>query len=196
MLAAVTAVAVAGCGGRAPNPAGGSPDRAPVRTAGCARHTGPPRTSIDGTPQPANQAVLDEIADRITSIAEQRYGEVYAGLELVQEQDRLRVYRKPSKGFDAWILRDFRTDCVEVIDAAHSAVELQALADRIAGDIDYWDQHGVRVNTISARFDGSGVEVGTVDVAKAREEMPKRYGPAIPILVEQQEPIQPAIGVS
>jgi hypothetical protein len=85
--------------------------------------------SIGGTPQPANQDALGQIADRIVVPAEERYADVYAGLELAPEQDRVRVFRKPSSNFDAWILRDFRADCVELVDAPHTAVELKALQD-------------------------------------------------------------------
>jgi len=195
LAALAVAGGAAGCAGRTTGHPGASPDpTGPVRTAGCATHTSPPAMSIDGTPQPANQEALGEMADRITPRAEERYADVYAGLEMVQELDRLRVYRKPSKDFDAWILQDFRADCVELIDAPHSAVELKALQDRIGSDMDYWAQQGVHISTIGSRVDGSAVEVGTVDVDRAKVELPKRYGTAIPIVVIEQGPVQPGVG--
>jgi hypothetical protein len=184
----------AGCATHTTGHPGAAPGTGPVRTAGCATHTSPPAMSVDGTPQPANQDALSRIADRITVHAEERFADVYAGLELVPEQDRVRAFRKLSNDFDTWILRDFRADCVELVDAPHTAVELKALQDRIGDEIDYWDQHGIHILTIGARQDGTAVEVGTGDVDRARMELPRRYGTAIPIVVNREGPIQPGTG--
>jgi hypothetical protein len=202
LLVALAVLAAAGCGGRTPaHPSGtgpgtgtpSGPGRPTVRTAGCATHTGPPSyISLPGASEPANEQRLGDLADRIVGLAQERYPDAYAGVQMLAEQDRLRVYRRPSKDLDAWILRDFRAECVELVDAAHSAAELQALVDRITNDLDYWEQNGIRVNEVSARFDGSAVEVGTVDVDKARAELPKRYGTAIAIVVINQERPSPA----
>src|SRR5262249_35456761 len=99
---------------------------------------------------------------------------------------------KPLKDLDNWVLRDFRAECVELVDAAHSAAELQALVDRITNDIDSWEQTGIRISEVSPRFDGSAVEVGTVDVDKARVELPRRSGTPIAIVVIDQARPQPA----
>ncbi len=186
--------AVASCGGRTSGHAAAPAAKAePVRTAGCATHTVPPTTDPE-TQQPANESALTAVADRIEPRAQERYPEVYAGLEIVPEQDRLRVYRKPSAELDAWVLRDFRAECVELVDAPHSAVELSALQSRIENDFDYWDQHGVHIETVVSRQDGTAVEVGTADVNKARIELPKRYGTAIQIVVNSEGPQRPGAG--
>lgn len=44
---------------------------------------------------------------------------------------------------------------VVIRDAPHSAVELNALGDRIVEEFDYWQDQGIRVNTLSPRFDGT-----------------------------------------
>jgi hypothetical protein len=71
-------------------------------------------------------------------------------------------------------------------DAPHSQVELQALAYRITDDMPYWRSRGIAINTVGRPEDGSGVEVGTENVTAALVELPKRYGPAIPIKVVKE----------
>jgi hypothetical protein len=185
----LVAAALAGCGGAR---AAQAPARDGVlRTDGCVTHTSAPATSVAGTPQPANQEALDALAQRIQPYAEQHFAGVYAGLEVVSATDRLRLYRTPSADFDSWISRDFRHDCVEVADAPHSQRELRTLTDRVIADMDYWKSHGLQLNSVSARYDGSAVEVGTLDVDRARQELPRRYGTDAPITVVKRGPVTP-----
>lgn len=164
-----------------------------MRTDGCATATSPPAMSIDGTPQPANQNELSAIAVRVQQHAQFAFVDVYSGLELRSEQDRIRVYRKPSSEFDAWLVRDFAGDCVEVVDAEYAARDLQALATRIADDMTYWNSNGVPINSVGPKVDGSGVEVTTSgDIEQARSELAQRYGEDAPIIVGYGSPIVPA----
>jgi len=180
----VLLLALAGCARPTSSPAGSGP----VVTAGCATATSPPAMSIDGTPQPANQEALDALAGRVQSVATTRFAAVYTGLELRSEQDRLRVYRVPSSAFDTWLTGAFKDDCIEVVDAAYSAQELNALADRITGDLAYWQSQHIPIGTVSPRVDGSGVDVTTTEVARASAALVQRYGTAVPIDVEYGEP--------
>ena len=201
---ALVAFVVAGCAGPGTGPTpGAGPDspRTPsaspapgrvVRTAGCSTATSPPATAIDGTPQPANQEYLDGVAGRLRPFARAHFPDVYSGLELRSEQNRLRVYRKPSAAFDAWLLRAFASECVEAVDAPHSERELGALAGRVSADMDYWRKHGVPVSFVSAKGDGTDVEVGTTDVVRAKREFTLRYGAAAPLSVVYGEPPRPA----
>jgi hypothetical protein len=68
---------------------------------------------------------------------------------------------------------------------------LTALQERITADLRLWAERGVRINTVGARHDGSGVEVGTEDVAAARRDLPGRYGADAPIIVVEQGPVVP-----
>jgi hypothetical protein len=147
--------------------------------------------TVDGTPQPANQEHLDGVADRLQPYARAHFATVYSGLELRSEQDRLRVYRKPSADFDAWMLREFKSECVEAMDARHSEKELSALGDRVSADIAYWKAHGVQVSYISVKNDGTFVEVGTTDLARAKRELPSRYGTTAPLHIVYSVPPQP-----
>src|SRR5262249_24949960 len=142
-------------------PAGPSGDGV-VRTRGCATANSPPAMSIDGTPQPANQNALDEVAGRVQPRGEKDFAEGDAGVRVVQERDRIQVFRKPSAAFDRWILHDFAADCVEVLDAAYSAVELQAMQDKVTADMDYWRQRGIRINTVGSDFARGVIVVGTL----------------------------------
>jgi hypothetical protein len=183
LVIGVLLLALAGCA-RPDEASGGGP----VATAGCATATSPPAMTIDGTPQPANQNALDDLAGQVQSAAQTRFADVYTGLELRSEQNRLRVYRVPSAAFDAWLVKAFTADCVEVVDAAHSARELNALVDRITGDQAYWQAQHIPISTISPRVDGSGVDVTTTEVARAAEALVQRYGTAVPIAVVYGEP--------
>lgn len=164
-----------------------------VRTAGCVYATTTPEMFIGGTPQPANQERLGEVADRIVPRGTSKEFEpVFGGVVMVQERDRLQVYRKPSAALDAWILKDFKAECVELIDIKFAMVELTALQTRITDDVTYWRQRGIAVNVIVAEFQRGAVTVTTQHVAKARKEFPARYpGTKIPILFEEGGPIQP-----
>jgi hypothetical protein len=154
-----------------------------VSTAGCGLPTAAPVMTVDGTAQPANQSALDEIANRVQSYSVEHFSGVYAGVEIRSESNRVRVFRVPSADFDAWILGQFRTVCVEVADARHSRQELVALQRRIVGDVDYWNARGIPINTVGVARDGSGVQVTTTDVAKASQELPARYGSDAPIKI-------------
>jgi hypothetical protein len=52
----------------------------------------------------------------------------------------------------------------------------------------------VGVNTVGPLHDGSGITIGTLEVERARAEIPKRYGTEIPITIEEQAPPVPLVG--
>ena len=199
----IVALVLAGCAGPGTGPTPGASPAGPltpsaspapgrmVRTAGCAAATSPPAMTVDGTPQPANQEYLDGVAGRLRPFARAHFAGVYSGLELRSAQNRLRVWRKPSAAFDAWMLREFKSECIEAVDARHSEQELGALSNRIAADMQYWDKHGVPVSFFSAEGDGSAVEVGTTDVARTKREFTLRYGAAAPLRFVYGKPPQP-----
>ncbi|OLB80218.1 MAG: hypothetical protein AUI14_07505 [Actinobacteria bacterium 13_2_20CM_2_71_6] len=189
---ALVAFTVSGCAQGTTNaPLAVPPPDGMLRTDGCATHTSPPAMTIDGTPQPANQNDLAALAGRVQPYADAHFADVYTGLELRSETDRIRVYRKPSAAFDAWIVKEFARDCVEVVDTAHNQRELQALADRISADMAYWQAQRLPINSVGASIDGT-VNVGTTEVDRARRELPQRYGTDIAIVVVFQGPIMPA----
>jgi hypothetical protein len=161
-----------------------------IRTAGCSIPSTPPATEMFGTPQPVNQNYLDDIDGRIRPYVERHFVGVYAGLANDSPGNRVRVYRVPSAAFDAWIAGAFADVCVEVVDAKHSAAELDALANRINDDQAYWTSVGVPIYWTDRPEDGTAVHVATSadDVAKARQLLPQRYGPDAPIDVVPGQP--------
>jgi len=203
-------LAMAGCGqarnraeaggpGQPPTATSSSPaaDDGIVRTAGCVYATTTPEMFIDGTPQPANQTRLDDVAQKIHPRATGKFAPVFGGIALVQERDRIQVYRKPSAEFDAWILADFRAECVELVDIKFALVELEKLQNRVSDDMTYWRQKGLQINSVGADFIRGAVVVGTgaKDVAKARKELPPRYQDSkIPIVIEEGGPYVPLAG--
>jgi hypothetical protein len=162
-------------------------------TAACATATSPPAMQIDGTPQPANQNMLDEVANRVQPKAQAEFADVYAGLRLVQERNRIEVFRKPSAEFDAWIRRDFAGDCVQVTDAKYAEKDLAARQAQVSADLAQWRRGGIEVNTVSSDFVRGTVVVGVKesDVEKGRQQIPAHYGPGVPIEIEVQAPIMP-----
>lgn len=160
-----------------------------LRTAACVTATSPAMNAIEGMPDP-----LSVIAHRIMPRAETEFATVYAGLEAVRETNRIRVYRKPSTEFDQWILRDLAADCVEVLDAKYSAVELAAFQQRVSSDHEYWRQRGLVLNSVGTDPTRGVVWVGTLDVDLAERELAARYGAEVPIEVRRQEPIVGLLG--
>lgn len=201
-LGALTAaVLVGGCAGEGgsdvASPASPSPREtaawtgAEWRTPGCATPRSPQTVESGGATMPVNPPDLEAVLQRLAEQGPARFDDVYAGVEVDQDQVRAIVYRVPSAGFDEFV-RDLAGNvCVVVRDAAHSAADLSALMDRISADVEYWKSRGIRIHTWGPRHDGAGVEVGTEDVAKAKVELPARYGTAVPILVKEQGPVMP-----
>lgn len=161
------------------------------RTDGCRTARSPQMVETAGARMPVTPADLDAVMGQIEHEGRARFAESYAGLEVVPEQVRTIVYRVPSAPFDVFVREVAGDTCVVVRDAAYSAVQLAALADRISADLDYWRERDVRINTVGPRHDGSAVQVGTEDVARARVELPKRYGVRPPVVVVEEAPVVP-----
>jgi hypothetical protein len=148
-----------------------------LRTPGCAASA------------PADQPGLDRTATRLRPEAESRYADSFADLEIT---DRLRVYRKPSAGFDAWVMKDFAADCVELVDAPYSGRELQAFRDRVDADRDYFEKQGIVLNSVSVDVDGTiTIGVDADQVGKAEDRIPGRY--ATHVVIVEEGPVPPAI---
>jgi hypothetical protein len=160
-------------------------------TAGCAMPRSPELTTMGGADVPVTPPGLGAAMARIEDGGRQRFPDSYAGLEVDQRQVRAIVYRVPSAAFDDFLRISAEDACVVVRDAAHSVDELAGWHDRIAGDLAMWTQRGIRISTVGARHDGAGVEIGTQDVARARQELPAHYGPDAPLVFVEQGPVTP-----
>jgi hypothetical protein len=148
-----------------------------LRTPGCAASA------------PADQPGLDRTATRLRPEAESRYADSFADLEIT---DRLRVYRKPSAGFDAWVMQDFAADCVELVDAPYSGRELQAFRDQVDADRDYFEKQGIDLNSVTVDVDGTiTIGVDADQVGKAKDRIPGRY--ATHVVIVEEGPVPPAI---
>jgi hypothetical protein len=174
-LATMAACATPG-GDTAASPEGPTPP-APQPTAASSAPTGRP-----------GQVEAAVLVDRVSEYLRQTYPGQYAGVTL--DGSKLVVYRVPSPTLDQALRAEFPTAPLELRDAAHSARRLEALAQRVTDDIDYWTRRGVPITTVTARSDGSAVEVGTTDLQKATAELPERYGPA-PLEFTEASPTLP-----
>jgi hypothetical protein len=160
-------------------------------TAGCELARRPESITVGGIVMPTTPAALDAAIGRIDQAGRDDFKDSYAGLEVDQEHVRAVVYRVPSDGFDDFIRQAAQNACIVVRDAPHSAADLGVWHDRVLADLSFWTARGIRIVTIGARHDGTGVEIGTQDVDRARLELPARYGSRAPLLFVQQGPVQP-----
>jgi hypothetical protein len=191
MIVSAAVLALAACAKDATDAA--SPG-AELTTAGCATATSPPAMEIDGTPQPANQEALDGLAGRVRAKAEADFADVYTGLRLLPEQNRIEVFRKPSAAFDDWVGHEFAGDCVQLTTSDYSAKELEARQALVVDDLDYWRRQGIEVRAVSADIVRGVVVAGVAesDVDDATKRLPAHYGAGVPIKVEPQGAITPA----
>ena len=131
---------------------------------------------------------LSELADRVRPVA-QRFPDVYSGLAIEAECDRLVVYRVPSADFDAAVRAALPGEPVLIRDAKFSERELEALAQRISDDFDHWRARGIEVTSVGGDPTTGVIRVGTKDVERVRREFPARYGIAVPFEVTHDEGI-------
>ncbi|GAA0817420.1 hypothetical protein [Spirilliplanes yamanashiensis] len=160
-------------------------------TPGCAlsRH---PHTEAG---MPVTPPDLAAVIAAIDEAGGRDFAAAYAGVEVDQAGVRAIVHRVPAADFDAAVRGLTPAGvCVVVRDAAHSRATLAALQERITADLAEWEGRGVRIETVGARHDGSGVEVGARDPERARAELAARYGADAPIVVVRSGPVVPLPG--
>jgi hypothetical protein len=160
-------------------------------TAGCELAHQPESITVGGLTMPTTPAALDAASARIDQGGREAFHDSYAGVEVDQKHVRAYVYRVPSAGFDDFIRQAAENTCIVVRDAPHSAADLSVWHDRVVADLSFWTARGIRIVTIGARHDGTGVEVGTQDPDRARLELPARYGSRAPLMIVDEAPVQP-----
>ncbi|RGA06970.1 hypothetical protein DI270_000445 [Microbispora triticiradicis] len=133
--------------------------------------------SAFGAPHPG-QVELARLADRIDAALRRDFPRQYAGVALAPTGGGLIVYRRPSPALDAALRARFPKAPIKTRYAPHAARELDALAARVRRDIAYWGRRGVPITSVTARHDGTAVEVGTTSVARASAQLRRRYGSA------------------
>ena len=142
----------------------------------------PGKTNSSPALPPLGQSqALTEAATKVEGLAASGYGDYYSGVEVTPAG--LIVYRKTGGGLDAAVRTALPSVQITFRDAPYSRKELTAVADRILSDRDYWTSQGVPLWTVSARHDGTGVEVGTSAGDKLLAGAPARYGPVRVIVV-------------
>jgi hypothetical protein len=163
-------------------------------TAGCEFARAPETVEVGGRILPVTPAPLEAAIARIEAGGRADHAASYAGLEVDQQHVRAIVYRVPSAEFDDFIRFSAENTCIVVRDAVHGLAELTVWHDRVVADLAAWEAEGVRISTVVARHDGTGVEVGTPDVDLARIELPRRYGHNAPLIFVEQAPVVPMAG--
>ncbi|GAA2662312.1 hypothetical protein [Paractinoplanes durhamensis] len=160
-------------------------------TAGCGVERTPEHVTVGGVTMPSTPPKLDAVMNRIEETGRARFPDSYAGLEVDQQLVQAIVYRVPSAAFDDFLREVAEDTCILVRDAAHSADALAVWHDRVLADLPYWSHQGVPIFSVGARHDGSGVEIGTRDVAKARTGLLARYGSRAPLVFIPADPVRP-----
>ncbi|MFF5210421.1 hypothetical protein [Streptosporangium sp. NPDC000396] len=149
-------------------------------------------TAGDDVPDPTGsgdsrqygQAELDAAATKIDAYLRQGFPGHYAGIVLDPARPALIIYRRTSTALDAALRKWFGDVPVELRDAPYAARELEVLAKRIRGDAEDWRRQGLSITSVAVRPDGTAVEVGTHEVARATAELPKKYGQAPLVIIE------------
>lgn len=159
-------------------------------TAGCALPRTAQSTTVGGVAMPVTPAALGAAMARIDSGGRAEFVDSYAGLEVDQQSVRAIVYRVPSPAFDDFVRDSARDTCIVVRDAAYPLAELHAWQQRLTADLSRWAERGVRITSVGARHDGSGVQVGAADVARARRALLDHYGAAAPLIVLHEGPVR------
>jgi hypothetical protein len=160
-------------------------------TAGCELARKPESVAVGDLVLPATPADLDAAITRIDHGGRGDFADSYAGIEVDQRRVRAIVYRVPSEAFDDFIRQTAENACIVVRDAPYSTTGLAVWHDRVLADLPFWTNRGIRIVTIGARHDGSGVEIGTRDLDRARLELPARYGSRAPLAFVEQAPVYP-----
>ena len=164
------------------------------RTEGCGRHRVPERAESVTGAMLVTPAGLADVLARVESVGRADFPGSFAGLEVDQREVLGIVYRVPSADFDAFLRAEGAEVCLEVRDARHDLRTLLMLQERIVADLAHWRAAGIEIGTVGCRHDGTGVEVGTRQVAAAEDQLPRRYGPEAPILVRDEAPPRPLTG--
>jgi hypothetical protein len=147
------------------------------------------------TPFPSdwpNQFRLSEAASTISAAAQQRYPEVYAGVELDVPGDVVIVHRRPTAGFDEAIAALVPGVTVRFAYSPHSEAQVTAWQERVVADQTYWRSRGITLNGIGPRF-GQCVVVQVDDPERDRLAIVTHY-PDWSICVEQGGPAVPLVG--
>jgi hypothetical protein len=160
-------------------------------TAGCGVERTPQHVTVGGVTVPTTPPKLESVMNRIEQTGRDRFPDSFAGLEVDQELVQAIIYRVPSAEFDDFIRKAAEDSCILVRDAAHSATALAVWHDRVLADLPYWSHQEVPIVSIGARHDGSGVEIGTGDVVKARSALLARYGSRAPLIFIPADPVRP-----
>jgi galactokinase/mevalonate kinase-like predicted kinase len=121
-----------------------------------------------------------------------KYPDVFGGLVIETECNRVVVYRLASAAFDREVRAAVRSDRRLLLrPALHSQAELLAFSQKVQADVAYWKSRGIDVNSTGPAPDGSSLIVGTMQVDKVRAEFPDRYGPEIAIYPEEVGQVVP-----
>ena len=157
----------------------GLPQTAPACPADVADAPTPPlRTNPDPAASgfPVNEGELSAIGEAVRQLAESKYRSVFAGLAINTDADRVDVWSKRSAEFTAEINAQPWASRVRMYEAPYSNADLEQTFFRIIfDDQDYWKDRGLPVMSALIRHEGTYIEIGTPDPARAEQEFPQRY---------------------
>jgi hypothetical protein len=137
---------------------------------------GPGDPTITAVPSAwPNQDELNQIAMAVGHLGAGEFAEIYAGLSIDVQDDRVDVWARDSAEFEAAIEAMPWSHRVRLHPAGHAAIDLEPTFQQILRDQDYWRQQGLPVVQSGVRHDGSCVEVGTPEPEQAERAFAQRY---------------------
>ncbi|MFI1197767.1 hypothetical protein ACH4T9_31530 [Micromonospora sp. NPDC020750] len=177
LLAGPALAGLAACGqpGSAAAPQQPATSPAPSSCAQAGTAVPSPPTPSPGRSYWPHQNSLMDAATTVQEAGEQRWPQVYAGVELDLEQNLLKVRRIPSgPAVDQAVCALVPTVIVRFVDAVHSERQLAAWQARVFADRSYWQRRGIVLNGISTDM-GLGVVVAMDDPDRHRAAITARY---------------------
>jgi hypothetical protein len=135
------------------------------------------------TPNPTNAYELSRLADEIHRVGQEDFPEVYAGVIMDTDIDRLLVWRKPSVEFDAILAASQDREKIVTLCARYSYEQLLGAVSQLTADYEYWKAQGLTLHQFGPDYKQNCVLVSTEDPGRAKVKLTARY-PDLPLCFE------------
>ena len=168
----------------------GSGDRSEagaIDTPGCASPIPGERVVVPDATMWNNTPDVEQMISRIVAEGGGRFAASYAGLRVDAEHGITSVYRVPNAEFDTFLREVAGSQCFRIHTAKYSHSALQVWRDRVSADMP--SLQDLPLTMLAIKEDGSGVLIGTTDVAATEAAFRQRYGADAPLVFEKREPV-------
>ena len=131
----------------------------------------------------------------VRAFAQARFPANFSGVVISRDHKTITVYRRPGSSLDAAVRAQFPQLSLNFAGAPYDAAHLAQVAQQVSADMPFWREHGIVISTVGPADDGSGVDIGTPDVASAQTPLINRYGSIVRVHSQAVPEMQPYSGV-